>query len=642
MFQAEGDRAQWRQFTRRALLLGLGQTAAFGLLGARLHQLQVTEEQKYRALAERNRMTTQWTAPVRGRIFDRSGALIADNIEEFRATIVPDLAGDLEAVLVAYAKVVPLPPAERDRVLVTARRQGRSLPVVLSTELSWEQFAQINVLAPHLPGVRTEIATSRRYHHGADLAHILGYVGAPAKSDLATDPALRLPGARVGQVGVERGAEARLRGQAGEITLAVDARGRIVSTMNERLPERGEDVALTVDWQLQAQVRARLGRERRASVVVLNADTGEIAVMASHPSYDPNQIAQGISQAEWSALIDAPDDPMTNRAIRGQYPPGSTFKMVTALAALQAGVIEPRTRFYCGGSFDYADQRFHCWNRRGHQNVSLQSAITYSCDVYFYEIARRIGIERIAAMARLLGLGETYACGLPLQKAGLIPDADWKRLALNQAWFGGETILASIGQGYVLSTPLQLAVMTARIASGRRVEPTIVRRADSEPEVEAPALGLDEAWLAEIRKAMVAVVHGGGTGGSAALRSAGVRLAGKTGTSQVKRISTEEREQGIIRNADREYELRDHSLFVGYTADAPAGTPRYAAAAVVEHGGGGSEAAGPLVRDVLDLVLGFQPMKDPGFFVKARRMAGPVLLAPEGVAGQGPTDPSRS
>ncbi|MCB1548115.1 MAG: penicillin-binding protein 2 [Hyphomicrobiaceae bacterium] len=583
-----------RSFTRRALLLGGVQLGLLGLLGERLYRVQVTKDAHFGALADRNRVFGRLLVPARGRILDRRGKVLADNVEGYQAIVVPDLAGDLHEVIEAFGMLVRLPLDERRQILRRARRQPRALPLVLARDLTWQQVARINMAAPQLPGVSTEIVSRRRYVQGSLTGHVTGYVGHPGRVALDDDPVLRLPGVRVGRTGVERGMDQVLRGESGALQLEVNARGRIVRTLDRREPTRGRDVHLTIDTEFQGYVMGLLGGYRRAAVVAMDVTSGDVLAMASVPSFDPNVIVTGMSDGEWGRLQDANDDPMTNRAIRGQYPPGSTFKMVTALAALTAGVATPRDRITCTGSIEVASQRFRCWKRSGHGRLDLHGALRESCDCYFYETALKVGMRRIAGMARQLGLGMAYPCGLALQKAGIVPDPDWKRGQLEQAWFTGDTVLASIGQGYVLSTPLQLAVMTARLASGRAVLPRIVA-APTMRAVEAKPLELPAEALLAVRRGMWACVNEpGGTGHAAADRLGRGLVAGKTGTSQVARLA-DDAADGVL-----PWEKRDHALFVGY---APVARPRYAVAAVLEHAGSGGRTAAPLVGEVLAELL---------------------------------------
>ena len=652
-----GDDDGRQRFTRRAVLLGAGQLALFGGLGARLYELQVVDGARYRPLSDLNRIDTQTLAAVRGRLFDRAGIVLADNREGFRATLVPALAGDVRAVLERLAAILPVPRDRREQIVARARRQNRNLPIVVADGLTFEQVARINVLAPQLPGVRAETVWLRTYAHGDTMGHVVGYVGSVDRQALEDpDPALRLPGMRVGKAGAELGVEHDLRGTRGTLKLEVDARGRPVRNLEQVDPVPGRDVTLTVDQRVQARVLQRLSREKRAAVVALDVTNGEVLALASVPTFDPGAIAGRVTQQSWRRLAAIANQPMLNRATAGVYPPGSTFKIVTALAGLHAGVVQPADFVRCEGEYELGGRAFRCWSRKGHGRVDMRRALTESCDVFFYELAHKTGIDAISDMARYLGLGQVLGSDIALQKSGVIPDQDWKRGNLGRSWLGGETLLAGIGQGYVTATPLQLAVMTARVATGRAVVPTLVRRtvgevhgsvggdasgavaardmsvpgsdgviaaaAASPPaqtqtqtltqtqtkaqaqaqaaqasgaRAEFEPLRLDPRWLDVVRRGMIGVVNDdGGTGSAARVDRDGYVVAGKTGTSQVSRVSTDRQQ------ADLDWQYRDHALFVAY---APAASPRYAIAAVVEHGGGGGATAAPLVRDVLDILL---------------------------------------
>ena len=618
MFIDDGDdKGQRRRFSRRALLLGVGQAAAFGAVAGRLYQLQVLDEAKYALLADENRLNVQLLAPARGRILDRYGEVLAYNTEGFRVVVVPSLAGDVAAVLRRLARVVPIAADEQERIVQRAKKQSPNLPVIVARDLTFELVAEINLLAPQLPGVRTETAGRRLYAHGRTMGHIVGHVGSIERLALDDEPVLRLPDMKFGKVGIERGQEEALRGSGGTVKHEVDARGRIIRNLEQTEPVAGRDVGVTIDTALQAKVLARLAPFRRAAAVAMDAATGEVVAMASVPGFDPNDMVGRATRRGVDRLTTARDDPMINRAIRGQYPPGSTFKMVTALAGLEAGLINTATRVTCDGRFELAGQGFRCWNRGGHGSVDLHRALRESCDVYFYELANRLGIAHLASMARRLGFGHAHDCGIAHVKPGLVPDPDWKRARFNRPWLGGETVLAGIGQGYVLATPLQLAVMTARLATGRAVVPTLVRR-PKELQLLAPAMALRPEWLAAIRRGMIAVVNeDGGTGYRAKPSGEGYTLAGKTGTSQVGRASQSETSQSEI-----EWLQRDHALFVAYV---PADRPRYAVAAIVEHGGGGGATAAPLVRDIVEDVMARDPSGRPAWPDFAEQPAAPPI-----------------
>lgn len=611
MSEPDKSRRLDQRFTRRAVLLGAAQTGLFGVLGWRLHQLQILEAPKYALLAEENRINVQLVAPTRGVIVDRFGEVVAANRESLRVVIVPDLVRDVAGALERLSRIVEISDARRARTLRLARRQSPYIPILVADDITWREFAQINIMAPSLPGVQTDVWSVRDYMHGHDMAHIVGYVGAADKVEVLDDPVTRLPGFRVGKTGVEKGFEGMLRGQAGNVKLEVNAHGRALRKLEQVSSKPGREVVLTIDREIQRVAMARIAGERRAAVVALDVQTGEIIAMASTPSYDPNHIVYGVSADKWTDLAKAKDNPLMNRATRGQYPPGSTFKMVTALAGLEAGVITPRTRMHCGGGLWYVNRLYRCWKRRGHGGVNLHLAIKKSCDTYFYETARRMGIRKLAAMARKFGLGETYDCGLPLQKPGVVPDPDWKRLALGEPWYGGETISAAIGQGYVLTTPLQLAVMTARLATGRQVVPRIVRPYPDETVEPFAPIDIKPEFLEVVRKGMYGVVNeGGGTAGRSRLQNTDVKMAGKTGTSQVTQKSIGRKLHEL------KWKERDHALFVAY---APAEAPRYALAVIVEHAGSGSRAAAPVARDVMAAMVERDPLARPAHVAKDAR-----------------------
>ncbi len=591
------------RFTRRALVLGLVQAAGFAALGTRLYQLQVMDGGRYAPMAEDNRIDIKVVPPIRGRILDRAGEVLAANDESFNLSVRMVRETDLPRLLDVLARIITIPDADRQALLAKAKKQASGSTLVVSNDLTFDQIAAINLLAPQLPGVETETAYGRRYDHGEVTGHITGYVGKVERHALDDEPLLRLAASKVGKSGIERGLELGLRGKGGARKVEVDARGRIVRQLDETEPVNGTDAVLSIDLRLQSKVVARLLQERRAALVVLDVETGEVMAMGSTPGYDPAVLAGRLDEASWKALSNGEDQPLLNRAIGGLYPPGSTFKMVTALAALQAGVVSVKEQCTCQGQFELAGQVYRCWRRQGHGTVDLHRALRESCDVYFYDIANRTGIIAIAKMARKLGLGQLYDCGLPQQKRGVIPDPDWKRTQYRAAWLGGETVLAGIGQGFVSTSPLQLAVMAARLATGRAVLPTM-ERTKPEAKPSFPVLDISSDLLGRIREGMIAVVNeDGGTGANAQLPAGGPMVAGKTGTSQVHANAI-----GGDGNDDGIWEHKDHALFVAYF---PARAPRYALAAVVEHGGGGGATAAPLVRDVIEYLVADDPDQRP-------------------------------
>jgi len=581
-------------FRRRAFLLGGLQMVAFGALGTRLYQLAVVDGERYRTLADDNRLSIRFLAPVRGRILDHQGRELASNKRNFSIVVVPEQVEDLRQTLRALSDVIDLTPAQQEVVLARAKRQRSFLPIRLKSNMAWEEFARFNAAAPHFPGVLPAAGTSRVYPQGTDAAHVLGYVGAVSQADMDDDPVLSLPGFKIGKEGVEKSFEGLLRGSKGTRRVEVNARGRVVRQVAREDAQQGEDVTLTIDQRLQSFAAQRMGEES-AGAVVLDVKTGEIRALVSTPAHNPNDFVNGISRTNWGALLADPRKPLVNKALSGQYPPGSTFKMIVALAALEAGIINENTSFYCGGRFQLGNQRFHCWKKEGHGKTDLIQAIAQSCDVYFYEVGKELGEERIAEMARRFGFGETYGLPIAGEKSGLVPTPEWKKAARNIPWVGGDTINMSIGQGALLATPLQLATMTARLVNGGyAVRPSLLP-VPQEQDFGNPIASPE--YLNTIKQSMLEVVHGRrGTARASTLPKTLGQMGGKTGTAQVRRISEEERESGVLENDVLAWKQRDHALFVGY---APAADPRYAVSVLVQHGGGGSTVAAPIASDIL-------------------------------------------
>ena len=594
-------------FTRRALLIGGAQLAAFGVLAARLYQVQVVEGGRYATLAETNRISARLIAPPRGRLLDRTGLPVANNRQNWRALLVAEQTDDVDATLDAFARLVPLADHERARIERDVRRHRRFIPVTVREFLDWEDMARIEVNAPDLPGIVIDLGTTRQYPLGPDLAHVVGYVAPPNEADMGEDPMLALPGIRIGRAGLEKYHDLALRGRAGAVQMEVNAVGRAIRELVRQEGVPGQDITLTIDATLQQQVIGHLGDES-ASAVVLDARNGEVLAMATNPSFDPSLFDSGVSQAQWVEWTNNRRAPLINKAAAGLYAPGSTFKMVVALAGLEAKAIAPTDRINCPGYLDLGDTRFHCWRKGGHGTLDLRGGLKNSCDVFFYEVARRTGIDHIAAMANRFGLGVPLAIELPGARKGLVPTREW-RIAQGKPWNLGDTVVHGIGQGFLQLTPLSLATMVARIATGRAVQPHLTRAVGGlvQKGAEAgdwPALGLPERELHAVREGMWAVVNErDGTAPIAKLPFPAIQMAGKTGSSQVRRVSREQREHGF-KSENLPWEFRPHALFVAF---APYDAPRYAVAVVVEHGNAGAAMAAPIVRDIMVDVLNRDP-----------------------------------
>ncbi|HTZ37648.1 MAG TPA: penicillin-binding protein 2 [Stellaceae bacterium] len=600
------DTHQQKSLSRRAAMLAGGQVVLTAALGARLYQLQVLDRDRYQVMAEENRINLRLLVPPRGRIFDRFGVDLATNHQNYRVVIVPEETADIGATLGAIASLIDLGDNDRHRVLRDAKRKHAFIPVVVRSNLSWEEMARIEVAIPELPGVAIEQGLIRFYPFGPTAAHVLGYVAAVSEKELTGDPLLELPDFRIGKAGIEKSQDLKLRGTAGTSQVEVNAYGRVVREIARNDGQQGQDVVLGLDAAMQDFVTKRCAAEQSVACVLLDALSGDVLALVSSPSYDPMLFSAGLTPAMWQELSTDPRNPLSNKAIGGLYPPGSTFKPMVALAALESGAITPDTVISCPGYLELGDATFHCWQKGGHGALRLHDAIKKSCDVFFYETARRTGIDHIAAMARRFGFGDALGLDISGERGGLIPDREWKLATTGVAWQQGETLNAGIGQGSVLATPLQIATMVARLVSGRQIVPHLVRNATLPPGGDRrlpnfAALGITPHAISLVLDGMTAVVNDpGGTAYAARITDAGMAMGGKSGTSQVRRITQWERDHGLRKPDEIPWKERDHALFVAF---APVGAPRYVCAVVVEHGGveggGGSAVAAPIARDVL-------------------------------------------
>ena len=586
--------------TRRGLLVGGLQLGFCGLLAWRMHHLQVEKAESFRLIADENRINIRLIPNQRGEIYDRNGVKLAGNEASYKITMVAEDAGDINLILERLSKIIKLSPEDINRSKAELDRSAKFLPVTIVDRLDRDDIAKIAVNAPMLPGINPEIGFSRTYPLGEIFAHVVGYVGPVSSRDLELredpDPLLRIPRFQIGKVGIERELETTLRGKAGTKRVEVNALGRVMREIERKEGSKGANLKLTLDTNLQAYVRARLGTEG-ASVVVLDCKSGEILAICSSPAYDPNKFVRGISFNDYGILRDDNHRPLASKTVQDAYPPGSTFKMVTVLAALEAGIIDHREKIRCNGHVEVSSRKFHCWKRDGHGNVDLVKSLRESCDVYYYELAQRVGIEKIAEVARVLGLGKSFNIEMSAVTSGIVPDRLWKQNARSREWVVGDTVNSSIGQGYVLSSPLQLAVMMARIATGNEILPKLIKSINGFESDAAPGeLSLNKNNLKLVRKALFEVTNDKrGTAYHSRVLDKKSKIIGKSGTSQVRNISTVERTLGVLENKDLPWDQRDHALFVNY---APYDDPKIAVSVVVEHGGSGSTVAAPIARDI--------------------------------------------
>ncbi len=592
---------------RRLVLFLLAAIVGLFALLSRLWVLQVTEGEEKRALSENNRIRLRRVRATRGTVLDRRGQVLVDSRPSFDAVLVPEDSPNLNLTIENLAQLLGQGAAETQSILQQAKGRPPFQEVVVKRDIDWNQMMTLETHQLDLPGVSLTITPRRSYPLGPTLAHLLGYVGEVNEKELAADPYYRM-GDLIGKTGLERRLEKTLRGVNGGQQIEVDAVGRKLRVLREVEETPGDTVTLTIDLELQKAAESAFG-DRDGSLVALDPNSGEILAYVNHPSYDPNQFAHGITTEQWAALMKNPHHPLANRAIQGQYPPGSTFKIVMATAALEEGLITPFTHIYCSGGLQFGGHYFHCWKKGGHGSVNVHEALVQSCDVFFYEMAQRMSIDTIARYAHAFGLGQPTGVALEHEKVGLIPDEKWKRKRFGQPWYAGESLSVAIGQGYVTATPLQMANLIATTATGTRYRPHFVKKVTTpdgevvrrtEPEALS-RLEFRETTLKQVRDALRDVVESDhGTGRKARVK--GIDVAGKSGTSQVVKLGAVR-----LKAAQVPWKQRDHAWFVAY---APVEEPQIAVACVVEHAdGGGGAIAAPVVQTVIETYTRRQPQR---------------------------------
>jgi penicillin-binding protein 2 len=582
-------------FSRRALVVGGAQATLAALLAGRMGYIAIAQNQRYTTMAEDNRVQERLIAPRRGWIVDRYGQPIAVNRSDYRVDIIPDRLEDKARVLAELTRLLGLTPEDVTRLSEEIDRVAGYQPVPVAESLTFDQFAAVELRRPELPGVSPLRSFSRYYPEGAAVGHLVGYVGAPSREEYEAEPAdkrelLLAPGFKIGKAGLEKEEEMRLRGRPGAVRTEVTARGRPVRDLSTRPDVSGPPLHTTIDAGLQSYAARRAGDQSVGSVV-LDIHTGDILAFVSMPSYDPNSFSDGIGQTEWAMMSQDERHPLINKVLQGLYPPGSTCKPMNALALLEAGV-DPNATVTCNRAYRVGNHIFHCDTTHG--TLSMADAVIKSCDIYFYHMALQVGIEKLTPIWRAMGIGNRFELPFPHQRPGTVPDPAWLRRREDRDWQGYDTVNCSIGQGYLLSNPMQQAIMTARLASGRSVLPRLLT---TDPIHAGDPLPFNPDHVAFIRAAMDGVVNSGrGTASGARLPVEGVTMGGKTGTAQVRRISMSERAGGVLQSESLSWRMRDHSHFVAF---APVANPRYACACLVEHGGWGASAAAPFVRDVM-------------------------------------------
>lgn len=574
-------------FDRRSVLIGGLQTGLGVLLAVRMGWIGVVQNAKYATAAESNRVNLTLIPPRRGLILDRNNIPLAANRSDYRVDLIPERVDDADATIAELGKLLNLAPDAQQDLRDKMDKAHGFQPVEVASGLDWDRFAAVSVRLPDMPGVIAQRGFSRWYETGPSVGHLIGYVGPASAADYEKEknPLLITPGFKIGKDGMEKQYEAMLRGTPGARRAEVTASGKIVRDLDMREDVPGKTLKLTINSQLQDYAARRIGLES-AAVVVIDCQNGDILALCSMPSYDPNTFSDGIGRIEWKMLNEDDHIPLLNKAVRGLYPPGSTMKPMATLALQQHGV-SPDERVLCPGGYRLGNRFFRC--DAVHGSVDMRTAIERSCNTYFWSMSHRVGYDAIAPMAKLLGLGQEFDLPGTAQRYGTIPDAAWKMRRFKQQWSAADSLNASIGQGYVSVSPLQLAVMASRIASGKNLQPGLLFGQNRQL---GPALPFSPEQLQVAHDGMFRVVNGNGTARGVQLKIGDIRMAGKTGTAQVRALTS--------RGTVGAWKTRDHSLFVCY---APADAPRYAMSVVVEHGTFGARAAAPIARDVMTFLF---------------------------------------
>lgn len=604
-------------FLRRTFLMGGITALGLGALSVRLAHLQIVQANKFKTLSAENQFNFRIIPPPRGRILDRNGVVLAGNRPSFRVLVVRDETKDLDRTLDLVAELIPSTKDRRRKLLMEINQSPRFAPVAVATDLSWDEFAKVNLHEADIPGVMSDMNEARYYPYGGAFAHVIGYVAKVSDKDIKKakeggkepDPILMHPGFRIGKQGIEKAFDKELRGVPGGQKVEVDATGRVRGEDREgdKPPVPGDDVVLTIDADVQNRALEVFGEESGACVV-MDVHNGDILCMMSAPSFDPNAFVGGIPGKMYRALADYERKPLFDKALSGTFPGGSTFKMIVALAALEAGMSPARSRF-CSGAWQLGNHVFHCDKHDGHGSVDMHRAIVTSCDVYFYQTSYEIGPDAIAATARKFGINQVFDIGIEGQKRGTLPDRAWKKRAFknpaDQKWQPGETPSFGIGQGALAVNPLQQAVYVSRIANGQKaILPRLVKSVGGRERpsgAAVPDLPVDHAHLQIVRQAMADVANDtSGTAYRAGQLGLGpILMAGKTGTAQAHTYGS-----GSRATIHLDWEKKDHAWFVAF---APFDQPKYALALLVEHGGWGASAAAPRAREIMRTVL----LKDP-------------------------------
>ena len=594
MFYSE-QKKQITTYNRRTFFLFLLKLSLFTAVGWRIYNIQILNSSKYKTLSKKNQIDLEIIFPLRGKIFDRNNILIANNEKVYDVYLIPENTKSINNTLNSLSKFISIDFAKRRKIINLASKVEKFEKIKIFENISWSVLEKIETNKYNLEGIFIAEDYLRIYPYNEVFSHLLGYISKPNQKELSLPFISKMPDLDIGKEGLEKSFNPILVGKAGQREIEVNSKGRIIREISKVDSIQGKEVSLSVDSRIQEYSVNLLKSYRAGSINVINIKNGEILCMASTPTYDPNKIIKKPNKEYWENILSNSLSPLTNRSLQGLYAPGSTFKMIVAIAALKYGVINSNSTHSCSGKIEFGNRLYHCWKTNGHGKMDVTDAIKQSCDVFFYEISKKLGIDKIAKVAKDFGLGQTFDISMPNQKKGIVPSKKWKKTTLGESWYAGETLISGIGQGFVLTSPFQLAVMTSIIASnGKIIEPTILKRNNANFKTNNKY----SKEIKIIKKAMFKVVNENkGTAFKSRLEN--VKFAGKTGTSQVRSISLAERESDEFRKKEQEWKNRDHALFVGYM---PYDDPQYAISVIIEHGGSGASTAAPIAKQVFNYI----------------------------------------
>ena len=594
MFYSE-QKKQITTYNRRTFFLFLLKLSLFTAVGWRIYNIQILDSSKYETLSKKNQIDLEIIFPLRGKIFDRNNILIADNEKVYDVYLIPENTKSINNTLNSLSKFIDIDFAKRRKIIQLTSKVKKFEKIKIFENISWSNLEKIETNKYNLEGIFIAEDHLRIYPYKEVFSHLLGYISKPNQQELSLPFISKMPNLDIGKEGLEKSFNPLLVGKAGQREIEVNSTGRVIREISKVDSIQGKELHLSLDLRIQEYAVNLLQSYRAGSINVINIKNGEILCMASTPTYDPNKIIKKPNKEYWDSILSNSLSPLTNRSLQGLYSPGSTFKMIVAIAALKYGVISSKSTHSCSGKIEFGDRLYHCWKTNGHGKMNVTNAITQSCDVFFYEVSKKLGIDKIAKVAEDFGLGQIFDISMPNQKKGIIPSKKWKKTTLGESWYAGETLISGIGQGFVLTSPFQLAVMTSIIASdGKIVEPTILKSKNINFKTNSKYS--DEIKI--IKKAMFNVVNvNKGTAFKSRLQD--VKFSGKTGTSQVRSISLSERESDEFRKKKQEWKNRDHALFVGYI---PYDDPQYAISVIIEHGGSGASTAAPIAKQVFNYI----------------------------------------